>query len=101
MSDNITSYTPAEAAEFYGVPIQTVYRWVRGRHLRSTREGRFYWIDADAMLAFKPPVGIRVRPVEPGESQRSGQIWGAAAAAVTRARNRREFVARERSAIAR
>jgi excisionase family DNA binding protein len=95
----IDHWTPGEAAEHYGVPVQTVYRWVRGRHLRSTREGRFYWIPNDALVSFKPPNGIRVRPAGPGESPRAGQIWGAAANAVHRAQKRREFVARERSVI--
>lgn len=96
----IDHWTPAEAAEHFEVPVQTVYRWVRGRHLRSTREGRFYWIPTEALIKFKPPAGVRVRPAAPGESPRAGQIWGAAAAAVTRSRHRREVFARERSAIA-
>jgi len=95
----IERWTPAEAAEHLAVPIQSLYRWLRGGHLRAEREGRMYWISTEDLLNFEPPGGERIRPAAPGESPRAGMIWGAAAVSMARARNRREFLAREWSAI--
>ena len=92
-------YTPAEVADWFGAPLPTVYRWIRGGHLPSRRKGRHLWIHADHIKAYKPPVGERIRPAVEGESPRAGQVWGAAAAARARVRNREEYLAREWAAM--
>ncbi len=97
----IDRWTPAEVADFFEVPLPTVYGWLRGGHLPAKRQGRLYWISSDDIRAYNPPAGERIRPAAEGESSRAGMVFGAAAVSRFRARNRRALLEREAAAIER
>lgn len=76
--------SPKQFAEKLGVPLSTVYRWIREGRLAAARgPGRRVWISRAVAQAFRPPVGV-VPPrysAFPGACPREELLWGTVAAA--------------------
>lgn len=88
--------SPRRFAAMSGIPVSTIYRWVRQGRIRSgRRDGRRLWLEVGeaAALAKSAPGGVVPsryrdefgRPLEGVECPRSELVFGTAAANVERA----------------